>query len=360
MNIPTPSLIIDAEVVRRNIRRMADYARQHNLKLHPHTKTHKSALVGRLQMEAGAAGLTVAKPGEAKVMAEVSSDILLAYPTVDADRCAEMAELAKRVTVHVAIDSAFAADQLAAAARAAGSTIGILVDIDAGMHRTGVQSPEASLELAQHVARSPGLRLDGILFYPGHIHGPLEQQAPRLAAIDGLISHAIDLWKHAGLEAKIVSGSSTPTGHHSHLLKSQTHIRAGTYVYQDRNGILGGYCTLDDCAARMECTVVSTAVPGQVIIDGGTKTFTSDKSPWDPDGGHGLIVEYPQARIVKLTEEHGQVDITRCDRAPKLGERVHVVPNHICPCVNLHDRTWWKEPGQPPRPIPVDARGKVF
>ena len=124
---PTPSIVIDAAIARRNLQRLADYAKQHNLKLRPHTKTHKSTLVGRMQMEMGAVGLTVAKVGEAQVMAEVASDLLMAYPAVDPMRCAELAKLAGHVTMRVGIDSATAADALASAAQAAGTSIGILV-----------------------------------------------------------------------------------------------------------------------------------------------------------------------------------------------------------------------------------------
>jgi len=125
------------------------------------------------------------------------------------------------------------------------------------------------------------------------------------------------------------------------------------------NTVHGGYCELDDCAARLVCTVVSNAVPGQVIIDAGSKTLTSDQCISSEQGGHGHMVEYPQAKITRLSEEHGQVDITACDRQPAIGERVTVIPNHICPCVNLHDALWWQEPGQPAELMPISTRGKI-
>src|SRR5688572_10018444 len=165
-DLPTPAILIDAATVRRNVARMAEYARSRGLRLRPHTKTHKSTLLARMQMEHGAAGLTVAKVGEAKVMAGVADDLLMAYPAVDPARCRELAQLARSKTVRVAIDSTAAADALSAAARAAESTVGILVDLDVGVGRTGVQTPAEALALAQHVGRTRGLRLDGILFYP--------------------------------------------------------------------------------------------------------------------------------------------------------------------------------------------------
>jgi D-serine deaminase-like pyridoxal phosphate-dependent protein len=339
---------------------MADYAKAHHLNLRPHTKTHKSKLLAKLQMEHGAVGLTVAKAGEAKVMAAVADDVLMAYPAVDPGRCGELAELARGRTVRVAVDSPEAADALSAAARSAGSTIGILVDLDVGHHRTGVQSPGDALVLAQHVDRSPGLRLDGIMFFPGHVGGRLEMQVPALNAVDALLGETIDLWRRHGLEGRIVSGGSTPSAPQSHLVSRMNEVRPGTYVYNDMNCVRGGSATLDDCAARVVATVVSTAVPGQVIIDAGTKALTSDPCGPAPDSGHGYIVEYPRAKVFKLFEEHGEVDVRGCDRPPKIGQRVTIVPNHICPCVNLQDNVWWQEEGEPPRAVAVEARGKVY
>ena len=358
-DLPTPAILIDGPTVRRNVERMAAYAREHRLKLRPHTKTHKSTLLGRMQVENGAAGLTVAKAGEAEVMAEVTDDLLMAYPAVEPHRCETLARLAREKAVRVSVDSAYAVDALAEAARSAGSVVGILVDVDVGLHRTGVQTPDEALALAQHVSRTTGVRLDGILFYPGHIGGPPEGQADKLAAVDAIVGEVIDLWRRHGLEAAIVSGGSTPTALQSHRVRHMTEFRPGTYVFHDMNGVRGGFASFDECAARIIATVVSTAVPGQFVIDAGSKTLTMDRCGPAPDSGHGYVVEYPEAKIVKLTEEHGQVDATACARRPKVGERVSIIPNHICPCINLQDRVWWQERGDRPQPVPVDARGRV-
>jgi len=359
-DLPTPCIVIDAAIVRRNLAKAASYARERGLGVRPHTKTHKSTLVARMQLEHGAVGLTVAKVGEAGIMAGVTDDLLMAYPAVDRRRCAELASLARERTVRVGIDSPTAADCLAAAARSAGSTIGILVDLDVGHHRTGVQSPEEALALARHVEKAAGLRLDGIMFFPGHIASPPDEQAPALKALSEQVEALIAVWRKNGLEAKVVSGGSTPTLFQSHLVPQLTEIRPGTYVYNDMNCVRGECATLDDCAARITTTVVSTAVPGQIVLDAGSKTLTSDRCGPAPDSGHGHVLEYPDAKIVKLSEEHAQVDVTACDRAPKVGDRVTVIPNHICPCINLQDAVYWKEQGEPARTIKVDARGKVF
>ena len=359
-NVPsTPSLVIDLPTATRNIERLAKYGKEHRLAIRPHTKTHKSIGIAKLQLLHGADGLTVAKVGEAEVMREASDDLFIAYPIFDAARLERLTALAKTASMRVAIDSTAAASAISSAAHSAGVTIGILVDLDVGFHRTGLQTPDLSLQLAQLVDRLPGLRLDGLFTYPGHIFTPVAAQLPELQRIDQLIQEARLLWKTSGLEMRVVSGGSTPTAYQSHHVTSLTEIRPGTSVYNDMNCVMGGYCTLDNVAARFTCTVVSDAVPGKVVIDAGTKTFTSDRNAAQPDFGNGYLIEYPEARIVRCSEEHGEVNIANCPRAPKLGERVTVIPNHICPCINLQDRVFVRTEDGKLEPWSVDARGKL-
>ncbi len=356
-DLATPCLVIDAAVVERNIARMAEHARTHGLALRPHIKTHKSKKVAGMQIAGGALGLTCAKVGEAQVMSEVTNDILLAYPAVDPPRTHGVAMLAHHCEIKVAIDSDYAADRLTEAAAKAGSHIGILVDIDVGFGRTGLQTAEQALTLARHIDGSKSLRLEGLFCYFGHITGASDRQIELLKQAAEKIATTLDLFQKGGLNTGIVSSGSTPTAQHCHHVSQLTEIRPGTYIYNDMNVVRGGYCQLEDCAAKFICTVVSNAVPDQVVIDAGGKTLTYDTYHPDPNCGHGYVVEYPNAKITQLTEEHGQVDLSRCDRRPKIGERITVIPNHICPCVNLQDGIWWFEAGQAPCRIPVDARG---
>src|SRR5438552_3782920 len=315
--LPTPTVIVDLATAKRNIARLASYGRRHDIGIRPHTKTHKSVRMAKLQIEAGAVGLTVAKLGEAEVMARASDDVFIAYPALDPYRSEKIAALARIKTIRVGIDSSAAAQAIAAAARSAGSVVGVLVDLDVGFHRTGLQSPQAVLELGQEVSRTRGLRFDGVMCFPGQIKNPANQQDQSLAPISALIEEAIDLLKHAGLEVKIVSGGSTPSAYQSHLIPALTEIRPGTYVYNDMSVVSGGFCEIDDCAARVVCTVVSDAVPGKFVIDAGSKTLSSDRRMIDPEkSGFGHVVEYPDARIVRLSEEHGEVDAAQCDRRP--------------------------------------------
>jgi len=362
-SVATPALVIDAARVRRNIESLAAYAAAHGIVARPHCKTHKSIEVARVQLAAGAGGLTMAKVGEAEALVAAfdggASDILLAYPAVDAARAQRLADLARESTVRVALDTPVGVEAMSAAARSAGVTIGVLVDLDVGMGRTGVPTAAALVPLAGAVAVAPGLRLDGIFCYPGQIWAKPAEQAAPLAAVAAKLQEAIDLFDRHGLCRQVISGGSTPTAFQSHLVPQVTEIRPGTYVFNDMNTVRGGFCTLDDCAATIVCTVVSDAVAGQVVLDGGTKTFTSDRCGPAPDSGHGFIVEYPDAMITKLTEEHGQVDVSRCERRPQVGERVTVIPNHICPCINLQDAVWWREADGRLRPLTIQARGRL-
>jgi D-serine deaminase-like pyridoxal phosphate-dependent protein len=356
--LDTPCTLIAAEVVARNIARMADYCRQHGVALRPHTKTHKSKRIARMQLDAGAAGLTVAKPGEADVMSELGAEVLVAYPSITAASLKAIDHTLDGSNAVVALDSLEAVDRLEDALAGSANPAGVLVDIDVGLHRTGVQTPDESLQLATRIASSSQLRLDGLFCYPGHIWSLPEEQEAELAAIENVIQSHLARWKAGGLQAKIVSGGSTPTAYQSHLAPSVNEIRPGTYVFNDINTLRGGYCTLDDCAVRIAATVVSAAVPGQVVVDAGAKTLAADRCISAPDSGHGLVVEYPNARIRHLSEEHGQVDVSKCDVRPRVGERVTIIPNHVCPTINLTDFAWWLTPTGVERLV-IDARGKV-
>lgn len=340
-----------------NIRRMADYARDHSIGLRPHAKTHKSLDVAELQREHGAIGFTVAKVSEAEVFAETCDELLLAYPVVDADRARRVAALTPRSDLKVAIDSIHASETLSDACREAGVTLGILVDLDVGLHRTGVATPAGAVELAHAVDRMPGLVFRGIFCYPGHIWTAKQRQTEELQQVADRLQEMLDMCQAAGLDSGIVSGGSTPTAFQSHQIPQYTEIRPGTYPFNDMNTVKGGFCELADCAATIVATVVSDAAPGQVVIDAGSKTLAADRCVPDPEGGHGYVIGFPQARVSKLSEEHGQIDIRGCTAKPKIGDRLSIVPNHVCPCINLQNRVWWRIPGGECRPMTVHARG---
>jgi D-serine deaminase-like pyridoxal phosphate-dependent protein len=358
--IDTPALVVDLDVMERNLRRAAAYAAEHRLRLRPHTKTHKSIRLARRQLELGAAGLTVAKVSEAEVMAGAEpADLLVAFPVIGRQKLERLSRIAKNLRVTVALDSVFAARQLSEAAGAAQVEFGVLAETDVGLGRVGVSPGEPLLELARSIGSLPHLRFEGIAFYPGHIKQMDGAGTNALGSLAELVQSMLADFARAGIEVRIVSGGSTPTLFHSHEIAGLTEIRPGTYVFNDINTVRSGACAMEDCAAAILATVVSTARPGQMIIDGGSKTFSSDRPPNSAETTFGHLVEAPAAVFHKMNEEHGFIDLTHAGREFHVGERVRVIPNHVCVAVNLHERVYGIR-GEAVEDIwTVDGRGKL-
>jgi D-serine deaminase-like pyridoxal phosphate-dependent protein len=360
-DIDTPALLVDLEAMEANLRRVADYTERHGLRLRPHTKTHKSPRIGRRQLELGAAGLTVAKVGEAEVMLDAAPpDLLVAYPVIGHTKLERLMAVARRAHVTVSLDSFFAAQQLSEAAQAAGMTVGVLAETDVGLGRVGVSPGTELVDLAQGIERLAGLTFEGIAFYPGHIKDNGAASMEALVALGGLIQSILADFRREGIQARIVSGGSTPSLYHSHELAGLNEIRPGTYVYNDWNTVTSGACTPDECAAALLVTVVSTARPGQIVVDGGSKTFSSDRLTGSgAESTFGHVIEAPEARFHKINEEHGYVDIRPCGRKFEIGERLRIIPNHICVAVNLHERIYGIRNGEVEELWEVAGRGKL-
>jgi D-serine deaminase-like pyridoxal phosphate-dependent protein len=360
-DIDTPALLVDLEAMEANLRRVADYTERHGLRLRPHTKTHKSPRIGRRQLELGAAGLTVAKVGEAEVMLDAApSDMLVAYPVIGHSKLERLMAVARRAHVTVSLDSLFAAQQLSKAAQAAGVIVGVLAETDVGLGRVGVSPGTELVDLAQGIERLAGLTFEGIAFYPGHIKDNGAASMEALGALGGLIQSILADFRREGIQARIVSGGSTPSLYHSHELAGLNEIRPGTYVYNDWNTVTSGACTPDECAAALLVTVVSTARPGQIVVDGGSKTFSSDRLTGSgAESTFGHVIEAPEARFHKMNEEHGYVDIRPCGRKFEIGERLRIIPNHICVAVNLHERVYGIRNGEVEEVWEVAGRGKL-
>jgi D-serine deaminase-like pyridoxal phosphate-dependent protein len=354
-DLDTPALIVDLDIMERNLRRVADYCASHNLRLRPHTKTHKSILIGKQQLALGAAGLSVAKVGEAEVMLGAGPrDLLVAYPVVGETKLRRLAAVAGVTRVTVALDSLFVAQQLSQIAQAAKTSFGILTEIDVGLARVGV-TPADALDLTRAVSALPGLEWRGITFYPGHIK---DQDPQKLTELSRTIEQIIENFRNAGFVPEIVSGGSTPALYHSHEIAGLNEIRPGTYVFNDLNTVAAGACAMEDCAASILVTVISHTTQERMIVDGGSKTFSSDKlSSGGP--GHGYVVEAPGASFHKMNEEHGFVDLTRAERSFEIGEKIRIIPNHICVAVNLHEFVYGVRNGVVEECWHVDGRGKL-
>lgn len=331
LDLDTPALYIDLPTMERNIREMQKQCNSWKVGLRPHTKTHKIPEIAAMQLETGALGLTVAKVGEAEIMP--ASDLLIAYPLME-EKVPRVRELMKSRRVTVAIDSAEAAKNL--------QGIPTLVEVDVGVGRCGAQTPEAAVEVARSCSD-----FQGLFYWPSWLDDA------GFKAACAKIEETLDLLKKAGLEAKIVSGGSTPGASKTPLIPKTTEIRPGTYVFYDASSLEAKCCLESDCALRVITTVVSTAVPGQCLIDAGSKTFSSDMTRGPNTFGH--FVGRPWT-MRKMNEEHGYVEVR--DRA-RVGEKVWVIPSHVCPTVNLHDEVYYGRDGKVEGSWKVAARGKV-
>lgn len=358
--LSTPALTIDLDILERNLDRMAESCRAQGVGLRPHTKTHKTPEVASLQLGRGAVGLTVAKVGEAEVMAGAGlDDILVAYPVLGREKLLRLAELARERRILVSLDDERTATELSSAAREKEATIGVLVEFDAGFHRCGLQTGPACIELARKIEKLPGLKFRGLMTYFGNVWGTEDQRREEALRVAERVAPILEAFMAAGMPVEIVSGGSTPSAAFAHFIHGLTEIRPGTYVYNDMNTAYQGACRLEDCAARVVTTVVSTAVPGKAIVDAGSKTLSSDLLNSGPKVGHGLVVEAPDATLVKLNEEHGHLDITKSEHRFKVGEVLTVIPNHVCTCVNMHDEVFLLRQGQVTGCWRVAARGKI-
>jgi D-serine deaminase-like pyridoxal phosphate-dependent protein len=358
--LSTPALAIDLDVLERNLDGMAKLCRRQGVGLRPHTKTHKTPEVSRMQLDRGAVGLTVAKVGEAEVMAGAGLDeILVAFPIFGGEKLRRLGELARSRRILVSLDSEATAQELSHAASSQNSTVGVLVEFDAGFHRCGLQPGPACVELAKKIERMPGLKFRGLMTYFGHVWGSEAERRAQAEQVAGTVGKALAAFREAQMTVEIVSGGSTPSAEFAHLIPGLTEIRPGTYVYNDMNTYYQGACRLEDCAARVVVTVVSTAVPGRAIIDSGSKTLSSDQLGSGPKSGHGLVVEAPDAPIIKLNEEHGYLDVTKSSNKFHVGDVLTIIPNHVCTCVNMHDEVFTHRGGEVVGCWRVAARGKV-
>jgi D-serine deaminase-like pyridoxal phosphate-dependent protein len=350
--IETPAAVLDLDRLEANLQDLQSYADSHDIALWPHTKTHKSPEIGMRQLELGARGLTVAKTGEAQVFQEAGAPaILVHYPPFGAAKWSRLADIAAQgVELTVALDSVAPAEGLATELHRRGLHAELLVELDVGLHRTGQTTAAGALEVAQELSRLPAVDVAGISCYPGHCRPEDPALRARLDEVDALLRETQAAFSAAGLRCDRISGGSTPTRYLTHET-CVNELRSGTYALLDRNDGPD-----DRCALWVEVTVISDAVPGQIVVDAGSKTFTSDGHP---DGGHGSIIGWPDASLYQINEEHGYVDVSSLAERPALGDHLRIIPNHACGCVNLHDGLLAVRDGVVDHVIGVAARGLV-
>ena len=350
-DIPTPALVLDVAAMQRNIKMMADFFADGSCKLRPHFKAHKTPEIAKRQLAAGSVtGITCATVGEAELAAEFCDDILIANQVIGADKLSRVAAIAKRgVDMKIAVDSIEGIEQVAAAAQQGGVEIGVLVDVNVGMPRCGVQPGEPAAALARRISDTSGIRLRGAMGYEGHAVGlPERDKRDHIArkAMEGLIA-SVDASRTAGLPCEIVSAGGTGTYDITGRVPGITEIQAGSYVLMDT-----AYAKLDipfEHAFWVLGTVVSRPSTGLIVTDSGHKACTEDH-------GNPSVRDTEGAGVLFLSDEHASITIP-ADSPLKVGDRVQLIPSHIDPTINLHDVFYVLEGNVVIDVWPISARG---
>jgi D-serine deaminase-like pyridoxal phosphate-dependent protein len=358
--LDTPLIAVDLDLLEHNIAEMAALAASHGVSLRPHAKTHKSPHIARMQLAAGAVGLTCAKLGEAEVLVEQGgvTDILIAYPIVGEIKIRRLLHLLDRARVIVAVDTHQAAAALSQAMSASDRTPDIYLEVNTGQDRAGARAGQEAVDLAVAISLLPGLRIAGVMTHEGHAGFSSPDEIATVAQNAGrALVDTAERIRTQGIEVAQVSVGSTPASWFTPRVAGITEMRPGTYVFHDNNAFRHGRISPDRCAARVVSTVVSRPAPDRAIIDAGSKALALDPSPSHP--GHGYIVGHPGAPIARLSEEHGVVTLSPDERGFEVGDRVEIIPNHICPAVNLTDELTIVRDGHVVDRWPVAARGKV-
>lgn len=347
-DLDTPAVTIDLGVVERNIARAQETLARHGVGNRPHIKTHKIPALAKMQIDAGAIGITCQKLGEVEVFADagVADDVLLTYNILGEAKTERLAALIRRLKrLAVVLDNETVARGLSEAARRHDVDIRFLVECDTGGGRNGVQSPQAAFDLARTAMRMPRMHFEGLATYPNRLPGTRQ-----------FLERAVQLFNGDGIPLPVISGGGTAAIGSVGEMPMLTEHRAGTYIYNDRMMVAAGAAAWDDCAMRIRATVVSRPTEQRAVLDTGSKVLTSDLRGVE---GYGRIVEYPEAVIVNLSEEHGVVELGASGAQPKVGEVVHVIPNHCCVVTNMMDEVYGVRNGVVEAVWPVAARGKV-
>lgn len=352
--LSTPCVVIDDDIVERNLQRVQAYFDKIGVAFRPHIKTHKLPSLAKRQLAAGAVGINCQKISEAIPFVDAGiQDILISYNIIGDEKLAALLALSKRCDLSVTADSVVCVQGLAKTFAGTGQTLKVLVEVESGSKRCGVVSPEEALEIAQLIEQSDGLEFLGIMTYP---------PAYTEKETESILTATKDIIENAGIDIPVITSAGTPSIFHSENNKIITEHRAGTYIYCDRATVVYSkreteaekMFTLDDCALTIQATVVSVPTDDRCVIDAGAKALSYDLYN-NTDYGH--IKQFPEAIIRDLSEEHGHVDISACPVKPKIGDVVNVIPNHCCLISNLYDHVNFVKNGQVVETVPVASRG---
>jgi D-serine deaminase-like pyridoxal phosphate-dependent protein len=367
----TPCVLVDRRRVDRNLQRMQELASGRGLRLRPHAKTHKSIRLAQRQIEGGSAGICCAKLGEAEVFAEAGiEDIRLPYPLnpINAER---VLDLLDRTRISFIVDSLAVAEGWSAAMTQARRQVDVLVKVDVGFHRCGIDPlADGAADLVARVASLPGLRFRGLLSHAGHGYGAASEDDMRTIAANeaATLRRLADDLRARGVEVEEVSVGATPTARYSLQQEGLTEVRPGNYIYFDRTQVSLGAADWDDCALTVLARVVSKPARDRIILDSGSKTLTNDLARgFVPAPGYGTVltsltgIQHPDTTlsIERLSEEHANVRVASGSHRLEPGDLVRIVPNHSCVVSNLVDAAWLVDGEQVQERLEISARGRI-
>jgi 3-hydroxy-D-aspartate aldolase len=357
-DIDTPALIVDLDAFERNLQKMAAFARAAGVRMRPHAKTHKCPIIARKQVAAGAVGQCCQKVGEAEALVRGGIvDVLVSNEVVGIRKLRRLASLATDATISLCFDDADQVADAASAAREFGVTLGGLVEIDVGMQRCGVSTPEAAVALAQRIAAAPGLRFRGLQAYHGtaqHLSGVAQREQAIAHAAD-IVRSTVDRLRQAGLACELVSGAGTGTFRMEGGSGLWNELQAGSYVFMDTEyarigGDDGDRYTEFEHSLFVLATVMSTPRADRAVVDAGLKSYSAEKGPPWVHGRPGL-------EVVGVSDEHGKIAVGPGAEPLRLGDQVLLIPGHCDPTVNLHDWYVAVRGGRVESLWPISARG---
>lgn len=361
--LDTPALVIDSKVLVENIKDMSEFARINGVKLRPHIKSHKMSYIGNLQREYGAKGITVAKLGEAETMAQKGiDDIFIAYQLIGEEKLQRFFNLTDKAKLRVAVDSMYGAMELSRRAQQRKISVDIMVEIDTGLRRCGLVPGKDAEKLIYEIHKLPFLNFKGIFTHAGNSYG-----CDSIGCVEAIGKHEGEVMvalaeslKSIGIMCHEISVGSTPTAKFSGAVKGVTEIRPGNYVFNDAIQVGLGIAKEYNCSLRVYARVISRPESNRAIIDAGSKVLALDKGAHGNSivQGHGVVVSHRGATVSRLSEEHGILDLTGCDKEMSIGDLVEIIPNHACTVINLSSNVYVVKDSIIEK-VEVEARGKV-
>ena len=356
----TPAVVVDMGQARKNAVKAVGALKAAGIKHRPHIKAHKSVALAKMQLEAGAVGITCAKLGEAEVMQQNGiEDILIANEIIGENKIRRLLELNRHSRVISCVDSLEGASALSAAAEAVNFRLPVFVEIDSGGERCGRHPGGDLIQFAKAASALKGIEIIGVMTYAGQIYGVTGEKMREAARHEAhILTEAADALRAIGLNIRELSGGSSLSLHIAEDSKGLTESRAGNYIFNDCNALFGGACVINECALRVITTVISIPKKNRAIIDAGTKTISSDGCSYR--GGYGYVVGYPDIDIYKLNEEHGYLrlsDSVSGGAHLKIGDKLTIIPNHSCVLPNLCDELVMVENNEFKGLLPIEARG---